>query len=97
MIRPKFRELMRRIKTDKWTIRFWFNADAEVFQHIISDAFENSLVLLGHKIKQLPTTPETTPVKDCIENHFGPADGLAACEILSNGTHNGVVLYYEWP
>jgi hypothetical protein len=88
-IKAKFRESMRRLKASRFAIRIWFNqkwfgpeAQLTAFIDLVNQQSGNK-------------TPED--IAQLAESFFGEQDNIAAIEVLSAATHNGVVTYYEWP
>lgn len=90
MIARKFREEMRFLKTGKWAIRFWFDwAAPRVPREMFIEEVKR---LINASEAQLPET-----IADVIAHAATPEIKLAAVEVISGGTRNGVVDYFEWP
>jgi hypothetical protein len=89
MIKPLFQERMRRIKADRWILRFWFNSTAALDIDSVLSSLKGSI--------ESTHTFKTEDVEAIVFRNFSPEDGLAAVEILNAGTLNGRVSYFEWP
>ena len=88
-IKAKFREKMRRLKTNRFVIRFWFSYDVP--------SCGGRMAAFGDLVNKL--SPDRTPedVELLASSFFEEHDSIAAMEVLSAATHNGIVAYYEWP
>lgn len=81
---------MRRVKCSRFTIRLWFDAEG---------LGDRDALLIGFKSRVESLLPSNGPeeVAALAENFFDEHDKVAALEVLSAATSNGVVHYYEWP
>lgn len=89
MIAPKFREVMFRMEVGKYALRLWISTEYEA-------GISVKLLQLEEKIT-LDNPATVDSVERILLAHFVPEDRIAAYEILSKATLNGIVGYVEWP
>lgn len=87
----KFREIMRRAQTRKWTIRFWFT-QGETFSP--ASAYSAVLEFMRAYVAQCDMEGNASGVEQHILFHFRDSP-LAAFEIL-DCDGNGLVTYVDW-
>lgn len=84
---------MRRIKTGRFVVRFWFKLPTSPTE---LDRRTQTLIGFINRLEKL-NKATCEDVVELVEAFFDEHDGIAAFEVLSAATHNGLVSYYDWP
>lgn len=93
---PKIREQMVRLKTRKFTVRFWFSSPVNI-EGKVGDVLTKLQSELDYALSDYALSGDTTTVADFIASKLPDETPLAAMEVLLNSNHSGTVDYFEWP
>lgn len=93
-ITANVKEEMRRLKSSKWTVRIWFSDEPRRYTH---QRNRDDVMLQIKAILETSIMFSPKEVAGLICSYLDCEDNVAALEVLSNATLNGVVLYFDWP
>lgn len=96
---PKVRELMRRGSSERWTLRFWFNAPLEQ-SALSARRQEVDRIVRDIMLRIMADKPMN---EDTVQNYVSYGldqaenSNCSAYEIVNAYTGDGQVIYLEWP